>query len=317
MNYRNGHCLQAEQPEEFSIVAEDEPEVIEVPKEIIITKDGMELTPVLNKLTLDFNKMHPVTIKEEEISETTKDIKTHFGIDIGSEFFDFGGLKRKISIVPGFADDYNGTDDEKKKYDDYIEFRATIGRIQMFEEYLKTFDGLLLLPLAAQNASSVSDTDIHVSIQIDDSTAEVVYPTAELICDELRGIEGYVYENGLIEMTLSLNDTVDIKSSVDDRFWSIEDQRSDMNAMLRGGINGQPRYSAEDYVHELSRYIATPEDGNPTVFSFCISSLHAKEAKWLPRTIVLKPKNETIRMKYFVKSSSSDGNLEGTLELKI
>jgi hypothetical protein len=187
----------------------------------------------------------------------------------------------------------------------------------MLEAYRKTFDGLILIPLVAKNESAVSDSDIHISIQIDDSTAEVVYPTAELICDDLKGIEGYVYEDGLVELTLAQHDTVDIKSTIDDRFWDIEDQQSDMNAMFQGVINGQPRYSTEDYVRELSRYVASPEEGKPTVFSFHIPSLHAREAKWLPGTIILRPLKETIQMKYSVKSSSSDGNLEGTLELTI
>lgn len=275
------------------------------------------LTPISNKHLIDFNKWNPVVIQEEEKTETIEDIKTYFVTEVGAEFFDFGGLKRKISIVPGFDDEYDGTDDERKKYDDYIEFRATIGRIQMLEAYRKTFDGLILIPLVAKNESSVSDRDIYISVQIDDSTAEVVYPTEELICDDLKGIEGYIYEDGLVELILAQNDTVDIKRTIDDRFWSIEDQQSDMNAMFRGGINGQPRYSNEDYVRELSRYVASPEDGNPTVFSFYIPSLHAKEAKWLPRTIILRPLKETIQMKYFVKSNSSDGNLEGTLELTV
>ena len=144
---------------------------------------------------INFNKWNPVVIKEEEQTETIEDIKNYFAIEVGAEFFNFGGLKRKISMVPGFGSDYDGTDGETKKYDDYIEFRTTIGRIQMLEAYRKTFDGLILIPLVAKNESSVSDSDIHISIQIDDSTAEVVYPTAELICDELKGIEVHVYED--------------------------------------------------------------------------------------------------------------------------
>ena len=304
-------------PEELPEIEEDKPEENGIQKEKIITKDGIELTPVSSVSLINFNKWNPVVIKEEEQTETIEDIKNYFAIEVGAEFFNFGGLKRKISMVPGFGSDYDGTDGETKKYDDYIEFRATIGRIQMLEAYRKTFDGLILIPLVAKNESSVSDSDIHISIQIDDSTAEVVYPTAELICDELKGIEGYVYEDGLVELILGQNNTVDIKSTIDDRFWSIEDRQSDMNAMFRGGINGQPSYSTEDYVRELSRYIASPEDGSPTVFSFHIPSLHAQEAKWLPHTIILRPLKETIQMKYFVKSSSSDGNLEGTLELTV
>ena len=315
--FENIRSAKVRSPEELPEIEEDKPEESSVQKEKIITKDGVELTPVSNVSLINFNKWNPVVIKEDEQTETIEDIKNYFAIEVGAEFFDFGGLKQKISMVPGSGSEYDGTDSEIKKYDDYIEFRSTIGRIQMLEAYRKTFDGLILIPLVAKNESSVSDSDIHISIQIDDSTAEIVYPTAELICDDLKGIEGYVYEDGLVELTLAQNDTVDIKSAIDDRFWDIEDQQSDMNAMFRGGINGQPSYATEDYVRELSRYVASPEDGNPTVFSFHIPSLHAKEAKWLPRTIIVRPLKETIQMKYFVKSSSSDGNLEGTLELTV
>ena len=220
-------------------------------------------------------------------------------------------------MVPGFGDEYDGTEAEKQKYDDYVEMVAIIARIQMLEVYFKTFDGLILLPLAAQNESSISDSDITISIQIENSTAEAVYPTAELICDDLKGVEEYVYENGLVEMTLAQNDTVDIKNSRDDRFWGVEDQQGEMDAMLRGGINGQPRYTEEDYARELSRYIASPEEGSPDVFSFHIPSLYAKEAKWLPSMIILKPLKETIQLSYSIKSSSSNGDLAGTLELSL
>lgn len=106
-------------------------------------------------------------------------------------------------------------------------------------------------------------------------------------------------------MTLAQNDTVDIKNSRDDRFWGMEDQRGEMDAMLRGGINGQPRYTEEDYVRELSRYIASPEVESPDMFSFHIPTLHAKESKWLSNMIILRPLKETIQLSYSIKSSSS------------
>ena len=118
-------------------------------------------------------------------------------------------------------------------------------------------------------------------------------------------------------MTLAQNDTVDIKNSRDDRLWGMEDQRGEMDAMLRGGINGQPRYTEEDYVRELSRYIASPEVGNSEVYSFHIPLLHAKESKWLSRMIILRPLKDTIQLSYSIKSSSSNGDLAGTLELTV
>lgn len=293
------------------------PEQEDAQNEKIITIDGIELTPLSSKIHLDINKWSPVIVQDKEKKDTIEEIMTYLRIEVGMEIFDFGGLKCKFSMVPGFESEYDGTVEEKQKHDDYVEMVATLARIQMLEAYLKTFDGLILLPLAAQNESSVSDSDITISIQIENSTAEAIYPTAELICDDLKGAEGYIYEDGLVEITLAQNDTVDIKNSRDDSFWDMEDQRSEMNAMLRGGINGQSRYTEEDYVRELSRYIASPEVGNPDVFSFHIPSLHAKESKWLSSMIILRPLKETIQLSYSIKSSSSNGDLAGTLELTV
>lgn len=303
--------------DELPPVEEIAPEKKSVQGKTIITKDGIELTPLPSKVLLDFNKWSPVVIQEKEKTDTIAQIMAYLGIEVCMEIFDFGGLRRKPSMIPGFGSEYDGTDEEKQKYDDYVEMVATIARIQMLETYFKTFDGVILLPLAAQNESSISDSDITISIQIENSTAEAIYPTAELICDDLKGVEGYVYEEGLVEMALAQNNTVDIKNSRDDRLWGMEDQRGEMDAMLRSGINGQPRYTEEDYVRELSRYIASPEAGNSEVYSFHIPSLHAKESKWLSRMIILRPLKDTIQLSYSIKSSSSNGDLAGTLELTV
>ena len=287
----------------------------DVQKEKIITPNGVELTPVEPKFQLNFDKWYPVQIREEEMNDIRENIKTYLGLNVDEKFFEFGSLKHKISIIPGDAGKYDGTDSEQKKYYNYVELGSIIAEIQMLEFYRKTFDGLLLFPLAAKNESSVSDSDIHISIQIDTSTAEIVYPTSELICKNLRGIEGLVYEKGLVELVLAQNETVDIKNDRDDRFWSIEDQQNDIQAMFCGGINGTPRYTSDDYAKELSRYVAEPEAGSYSDFSFYISSLHAKESKWLSRLIILKPLKDKIQIKYSIKSSNSDGSLGGNLEL--
>lgn len=52
--------------------------------------------------------------RKRENSDDRK-LKVYFAIEVGAEFFDFGGLKWKISMVPGFVDEYDGTDDERKK----------------------------------------------------------------------------------------------------------------------------------------------------------------------------------------------------------
>lgn len=288
-----------------------------IPKETSTAEDEMALTPLPMRVLFSYNNWDFVNIPESEKTETANEIKTYLGIDIGSEFFDFGGLQRKRNLIPGYSDDFDGTDDELQKYNDYIDFKYIIGRIQMLETYRTTFDGLILLPLAAKNESPVSDSDIHITIQVKDSTAEVVHPTSELICDELCETAGMVYEDGLVEMALAQESTAEICGTRDDRFNGIEDLQEEMQARFRGGINGQPVYDMDDYVRELKRYVATPEDGDSSFFSFSISSLHAKEAKWLSHTIILRPLKENVKLKYSVKSAHSDGSIEGILELKV
>ena len=53
------------------------------------------------------------------------------------------------------------------------------------------------------------------------------------------------------------------------------------------------------------------------MFSFHIPTLHAKESKWLSNMIILRPLKETIQLSYSIKSSSSNGDLAGTLELTV
>lgn len=308
--------------EELPVIEEKKVEEDSAPQKKFTMHDGTEIiVPSISyndwEKLIDFNNWCPVDIAESEKIETANNIKKYFEIEIGPEFFDFGGLRRKKNLIPGYADNYDGTDEEVKKYDDYIEFGYTIGLIQMLETYIKTFNGLILLPLAAKNESSVSDSDIHISIQVDNSTAEVVCPSSALICDELSEIAGLVYQEGLVELTLEQDNTAEIRVAKDDRFWSVEDNQIEMQARVRGGINGQPFYGMDDYVRELSRYIAAPEDDDSTVFSFDIPSLHAKEAKWLSHTIVLRPLKKTVQLKYNVKSARSDGSLEGILELTL
>lgn len=288
-----------------------------VRKEKTVTLGGTELIPVQNRSILNLDRWNLVEIRTKERSEIREDIKTYFNICVDEDFFDFGGLKYKNNLIPGNGNDYDGTEGEVQKYYDYVELKYVMAKIEMLETYRKTFDDFILLPLVAKNESSVSDSDINISIQIDNTTAEIVYPTSELICDELKGMEGIVYEEGLVELVLAQNETVDIKNSIDTRFWSVEDQQRKVQAMPHGGINGAPEYTMEDYVNELSRYVAYPKDGSETDLSFFIPSLHAKEVKWLSHLIILKPLRNKIRIKYYVKSRSSDGNLKGSLEMLV
>lgn len=254
----------------------------------------------------------PVQISEKEQEWVTQSINQWLGRDIQHSFFDFGGLKRKASILPIEGTEFDGTADEIKKHNKYVDLCTTILKMENLSLYRKTFEGLVLIPLAVKNESSISDKDISIAIQVDTTSAEIIYPTSKLICKDLEGLEGYICEDGLVSAVFTPAETIDISIEPDSDFLDIT---QNIHVFSAAGINGNPRYNAEDYAQELSNYIAEPVHGSCSHFNFHINSLHAKEAKYLSRLIVLKPLKDRIKMRYSIKSNSSDGQLAGTLEM--
>lgn len=285
-------------------------------QDIIVTSDGKTLLPLSAEYRLDIFKARDVKIQDEDKEEIRRKTKKYFNKELLDEFFEFGGLKKRPTMGIDYSYELEGTPEEKEKYDKYVELDGTIAQMELREMYQKSFDGLLIFPLAIKNESVVPDKNIRIAIQVNPDTAEVVYPTADIINSELSGLEGMIYEEGLIKMTILMDDTTDIKYDTDLSF-TLEDIQSQARAVIHGGINGVPRYGKEDYERELSKYIATPIQSSKTDFVFEISTLHAKETKWLGAAIVVKPKKAKIEMTYSVKSHSSDGNLTGKLEYNL
>lgn len=283
------------------------------PEETIVTKDGQVLTPVRSNWKLDLFKSVPISVKETDKSFMCDGIKKWFGIEISDTFFEFGGLTKKnvFGIQPTY--ELEGTVEEKDKYNKYVELGAIIAQLDMLEMYLKTFDDYALLPLAIENVSDISDSEIKVFVEVNSETAQVIVPTAEIINPDLKGVEGLIYEDDLIKTVLLMNEGTDICYDTDLSF-SLYETQQELRARLKsGGINGTPYYDEEDYAREIAKYIATPMDGSKDTFFFEISALHAKEKKWLGPLIMVRPITDNIELSYTIKSKSSDGTLSGKL----
>lgn len=284
-------------------------------QEPIVTPDETVLTTVKPILRLDLFKTYKV-----EISDENKENIVHFAkqylncnVDIQSDFFCLGNLKKRNTFDIHASYELEGTADEKKKYDKIYELDYKLHLIRMWDWYLDTFDGMAFLPLAVKNESTVADKDINISFSVNTASAEIVFPTEELINPDMKGLEGIVYEEGILKMLLMMPESTEIQYDSAIGF-TLEDIRPNFKSIgFCGGINGTPQYDSEDYARELAKYIAKPMEGRMAEFSFNISSLHPKETKWLGAAILLKPVSSSIEIKYSIKSNSSDGSLSGTL----
>jgi hypothetical protein len=284
----------------------------------IIRKDGSVLTPIKNSLTLNLFKLQKVTIKDDDKKSIITLCKDYLGIDISDEieFFNIGNLERKNDLLLSYT--YEGTEEEELKYDKIMEFEYKLHRIQMMDWYVTTFDGMLFIPLAIENASTVYDEDIDIHIIIQENDAEIIYPSKKLINPDMQGSEGVIFEEGILKELLLMVETSDI-SYDGDISYSIADslvgnQKSIGAYFDTGGINGNPRYDEEDYEREISKYIAMPNSDSKSEFEFTISSLRPKEKKWLGPALLIKPLKDSFDIKYSIKSKHSDGNLSGIVE---
>ena len=96
---------------------------------------------------------------------------------------------------------------------------------------------------------------------------------------------------------------------------SLAESQAAVRAQFSGaGINGNPRYNSDDYGREITKYIAMPNvKGNDIEFEFSISSLRAKEMKWIGPALLLNPLTDSFNIEYSIKSKHSDGDLSGTV----
>lgn len=69
---------------------------------------------------------------------------------------------------------------------------------------------MLFFPLAIWNKTTITDSDINVSIIIDDDTAEVIIPDGNLIAKDIVELAGRVYKEHFLEMLLKMPDNSDI-----------------------------------------------------------------------------------------------------------
>lgn len=270
------------------------------------------LTPIKNSFKLNLFQRHKVNIKDEDKKEIINLAKEYLSIDLSAdkEFFNIGNLEMKTEILGGTS--YDGTQAEKDKYNKLIELEYGLHRVEMMNWYVTTFDGMLFLPLAIENASTVYDEEVDIHIKIK-GEVDIVRPSKKLINPEMHGLEGFIYEEDIIKELLLMPETSDISYDTDISY-NINDSFAESQAAVRAqfsgaGINGNPRYNSDDYGREISKYIATPITDSE--FEFCIGSLKAKEKKWLGPALLISSSADKFDIEYTIKSKHSDGDLSG------
>ena len=279
----------------------------------IVTKDGTILKPAHIVKLFDLRK---VEISKNDRTSIIELVRKYLEIDIGDleDFFDVGNLKKRNRI--GVSCKYEGTNDEQRKYELIKKLEGLLLEIDLWEQYIETYDELYIIPLAIENRSSVFDEDTNVYLKVDLETADIIVPDKNIITDKLKGIEGIIYEKDIIKKLIMMPENAEIQYDVDISYNVYEAKEELCYEILAGGINGNPRYDSDDYGRELSKYIASPMENSSSEYEFYIKSLRPNEKKWLGPAIILKPKTDGIEISYKIMSNKSSGALKGVIKIK-
>ena len=281
----------------------------------VIRKDGLELTPVNNFSKLNPFKLQRVFIKDKDKKLIITLCKKYLGVDIpqDTDFFNIGKLEKQYDFSLSYS--YKGTRDEENKYDNIMMLEYNLHLVQMLDWYVTTFEGLFFIPLAIENVSTVYDEDVNVHIKIKKDVAEAVIPSKNLINPDMQGLEGWIYEDDVIKELLMMPESSDISYDTDISY-TLADSLAESQAAVRAQfsgvvINENSEYNSDDYGREISKYIATPMVNSDIEFEFFVSSVKAKEKKWLGPALLIKPLTDRVDIEYSIKSKHSDGDLSG------
>lgn len=265
--------------------------------------------------TLDIFHFQKEKIRDQDQLELRNNVKKHFGIDLPEDAFFLGDLEVQTFALPGMGFQQRGSAEAQKKYNLIQDCLYQFSKFQLFENYIKTFDGMLFFPLAIWNKTVTTDSDINISVIVDEETAEIIIPDETLIYKDIAEIAGLVCGEQFLEMLLKMPDTSDIMDG--------SDQEPQIPTTLPiplinpFGYAQEPTYDIDDYVGEIQQYIASPIESSYHEFDFHISKLRPNEKNWIGKGILLKPKADVIVMTYKVTSEHSDGNLEGVLKYEV
>lgn len=264
-----------------------------------------DISSCFGGIRINFDGSKIIKIEDEEKQEVVGAVEKILGLKLQDNTFCFGNLTEKMSL-PGFGNRFDGTIEEKQKFDDYLLLKRLLTEITILDLFRKSFDNVSIMPLAIQNTSKYLDQNINVTVTVDGDDFEIISPLNMVFDDDLINNVGFICEYGFIEKLFGMKETPEL--SFDDI--DIADYYDD-NPYINLWDNGTMR-DTDDCIEVFSDYIASPSSNN--ILQFNIESLQANEMKWLSKVVLIRINSGNVKLKYSIKSDNTDGSVSGVIK---
>lgn len=293
------------QEETFDMLDDEDKNVLKTLQESEGYKSMQQLFNNMGAITDPFRaNAKPVTAYRQDSVKHWLNIL--LDVDPPEDFFSFGTLSKSVFNM-GFAGKqitYYGSEDEKEKYRDYCELYRTLYLLWLQISFPKTFENHLFFHIAIQNVSQTMDKDIRIVLSI--VKGRGVYPTKELISEELTDHRGRICHEGLVDKLFSVPQL----PLIEQEYSPSQIVPPKPHVDLLG--EKQDTEDDEDYENNLQQFILTPE--SKTHYNTIISRLRAKESRWLSGGILVKPVDGEVKIDYCIHSALLTGEIKGSLE---
>ncbi len=291
----------------------DEISSIRIPSDSTNSLDRISPSALHKRMyTFDISKPYAVRFTEKKKADMEEYCKKYLNKSPSEipDFWNIGNLKAQTVLDFNKEINYDGTQNEIDKHHKIEELYSILLNVSVLEEYVKTFDGIKIFRFAIENLSTTYDENITILIEVDPSKASIISPSKDLIVSTLKDTPETIVDEEYIKSLFFTDETAEISYDIN-YLRSIDETEYTHYMFDTPGINGNPKFNEDDYEIELSKYIALPF--NKTSYEFNVSSLKAKERKWLGRVLLIKPISDEFEIKYSIKSKYSDGSLSGKL----
>ena len=296
--------------------------------QLSINAENDQLPSSSSEVTLDDNIKNFINLSRpvekyleknnDEKDDLIKSIKEITNIDIDRSFFYLGQLKEKTQgMFPlNQSSELIGTDDEINKYHFLDDLEYEIYTIELVNHFIDTFSNYSAISLIIKNISAFSDSNLNIKIYLPKSVK--LFNPEHYELDEVITcfVKHFAEKDGIIEKVFKV--APDSIVTMDEKKYTF-DSRDFKIQTLPFSNDHNCGFTTKDFYEILTnntRQKIYNDDTEYNILEYKLNELNANQNKFLGNYILISSIEEDVEIKYSITSKSSDGSINGVLNLQ-
>ncbi|WP_342533304.1 hypothetical protein MHB40_20260 [Lysinibacillus sp. FSL K6-0057] len=259
----------------------------------------------------------PVSISSEEQQEYSALCEKYLGIKLDANFFSFGNLKKSSLQIPtylGGSPSYEGTVEEREKYNLYTKFEKKLDELKGYLETFAYLENFNIAPLILVNSGQQFNESITVKLSFPKEVHILNYQNFEK--PNYATIK--TFTNDFLSAILQPKEDSNILEYYSKTQYSPSVSSAFANFSLHRSYKeewDERKRNFEDKAEEIL-FFDLYENGEKQILKFQFDELNPSTSMWFPCYILFTSSN-SLNIEYEITSKNLPQKLTGTLEYKL